>query len=82
MSVLVRPHFGNQKHRTSLCKSTEVLPQKYGTFMQRSPMFLYFRNVRTLSYKKSFVKISYISYTVTANLLYSLAISGVGLGVG
>ena len=31
--------------------------------MQRSPMFLYFRNVRTLSYKKSFVKISYISYT-------------------
>ena len=45
MSVLVRPHFGNQKHRTSLCKSTEVLPQKYGTFMQRSPMFLFSRNV-------------------------------------
>ena len=31
--------------------------------MQRSPMFLYFRNVRTLSTKKSFVIISYISYT-------------------
>ena len=31
--------FGNQKHRTSLGKSTEVLPQKYGCFMQRSPMF-------------------------------------------
>ena len=29
-----------QKHRTSLGKSTEVLPQKYGGFMQRSPMFL------------------------------------------
>ena len=28
-----------QKHRTSLGKSTEVLPQKYGGFMQRSPMF-------------------------------------------
>ena len=28
-----------QKHRTSLGKSTEVLPQKYGCFMQRSPMF-------------------------------------------
>ena len=32
-----------QKHRTSLGKSTEVLPQKYGGFMQRSPMFLFFR---------------------------------------
>ena len=28
-----------QKHRTSLGKSTEVLPQKYGCFMQISPMF-------------------------------------------
>ena len=62
--------FGNQKHRTSLKESTEVLPQKYGGFMQRSPMFLFFRrmksDVRMLSsspHKKSFVKISYISYT-------------------
>ena len=31
------------KHRTSLGKSTDVLPQKYGCFHQRSPMFLYSR---------------------------------------
>ena len=35
-----RPLSGNQKHRTSLGKSTEVLHRKYGGFMQRSPMFL------------------------------------------
>ena len=29
------------KHRTSLGKSTDVLPQKYGCFHQRSPMFLF-----------------------------------------
>ena len=29
------------KHRTSLSKSTDVLPQKYGCFHQRSPMFLF-----------------------------------------
>ena len=60
--------FGNQKHRTSLKESTEVLPQKYGGFMQRSPMFLFFRrmksNVRILPPQKYFfVEISYISYT-------------------
>ena len=59
--------FGNQKHRTSLKESTEVLPQKYGGFMQRSPMFLFFRSLHiqdvSASHKKSFVKISYISYT-------------------
>ena len=54
MSVLVRPHFGNQKHRTSLCKSTEVLPQKYGAFMQRSPMFLFFRSLLPSPPKKKF----------------------------
>ena len=29
----------NQKHRTSLGKSSDVLLQKYGCFYQRSPMF-------------------------------------------
>ena len=29
------------KHRTSLGKSTDVLPQKYGCFHRRSPMFLF-----------------------------------------
>ena len=31
------------KHRTSLGKSTDVLPQKYGCFHRRSPMFLFSR---------------------------------------
>ena len=30
---------GNQKHRTSLGKSTEVLPRKYGSLHQRRPVF-------------------------------------------
>ena len=30
-----------EKHRTSLSKSTEVLPRKYGGLYQRSPMFLF-----------------------------------------
>ena len=46
-------------HRTSLGKSTEVLHQKYGGFMQRSPMFLFFRrmksNVRILPPQKYFL---------------------------
>ncbi len=50
--------------------------------MQRSPMFLYFRNVHIPSLKKSFLKISYISYTSTHNIQHLLAFSGVGLGVG
>ena len=29
------------KHRTSLGKSTDVLPQNYGCFHRRSPMFLF-----------------------------------------
>ena len=32
--------------------------------------------------KKSFLKISYISYTSTHNIQHLLALSGVGLGVG
>ena len=32
--------------------------------------------------KKKFLKISYISYTSTINLLYLVLLSGVGLGVG
>ena len=39
-ALLHRTHSGNQKHRTSLTQSTEVLPQKYGGLCQRSPMFL------------------------------------------
>ena len=35
----VRSPSGNQKHRTSLRKSSDVLPQKYGGLSQRSPMF-------------------------------------------
>ena len=35
----VRSPSGNQKHRTSLRKSSDVLPQKYGGLPQRSPMF-------------------------------------------
>ena len=35
----VRSPSGNQKHRTSLKKSSDVLPQKYGGLSQRSPMF-------------------------------------------
>ena len=43
-----------------------------------------FSGARALSssYKKSFWKISYISYTQHRNLLYLLAVSGEGLGVG
>ena len=51
--------------------------------MQRSPMFLYFRRHLLLPpLKKSFLKISYISYTSTHNIQHLLAFSGVGLGVG
>ena len=35
-------------------------------------------NVRTLSYKKSFAEISYISYTTAWDALYLLEISGEG----
>ena len=35
-----------------------------------------------LTQNQKFLKISYISYTRTTNLLYLLAISGEGLGVG
>ena len=43
-----------------------------------------FSGARALSssYEKSFWKISYISYTRHRNLLYLLAVSGEGLGVG
>ena len=39
-----------EKHRTSWGKSTEVLPQKYGGFIQRSPMFSISGNVSVKSY--------------------------------
>ena len=46
-----------------LCvKVRRFLPQKYGTFMQRSPMFLYFQSPLPITTKKSFVKNSHISY--------------------
>ena len=34
-----------EKHRTSLSKSTEVLPRKYGGLHQRSPMFLFSESI-------------------------------------
>ena len=60
--------------------------QNIRTFAQRSPMFCDFRGdvyLRSSSlHKKSFLKISYISYTHTPEFQYLLVISGVGLGVG
>lgn len=35
-----------------------------------------------MTQNQKFLKISYISYTHTSNILYLLKISGVGLGVG
>ena len=49
-------------------------------FME-SPLFSGARALSS-SYKKSFGKKSYISYTRQRNLLYLLAVSGEGLGVG
>ena len=42
------------KHRTSLGKSTDVLPQKYGCFHRRSPMFLF--SEKDMSQFERFVK--------------------------
>ena len=33
------------KHRTSFGKNTDVLPQKYGCFQRKSPMFLFSERV-------------------------------------
>ena len=56
--------------------------QNIRTFAQRSPMFCVFRPVLLKCFaifpKKSFVKISYISYTRHGKVLYRLAFSGVG----
>ena len=41
-------------------------------------MFYSFRTVVSLLSKKKFLKISYISYTNTQNILYLLTISGEG----
>ena len=78
--------FGNQKHRTSLIESADVLSRKYGTLMQRSPMFstshILKKAVSTSPSKKCFVIFSYIPTPRYRKSLYTLVISGVGLGVG
>ena len=77
---------GNQKHRTSLIESADVLSRKYGTLMQRSPMFstshILKKAVSTSPSKKCFVIFSYIPTPRYRKSLYTLVISGVGLGVG
>ena len=84
-----RPLSGNQKHRTSLGKSTEVLHRKYGGFMQRSPMFLNphihtsggcLNNLEAVSTspQKSFMKKTYISYTAWRKIQQTKAFSGEG----
>ena len=77
---------GNQKHRTSLGKSADVLTRKYGCFYQRSPMFstshILKKAVSTSPSKKCFVIFSYIPTPRYRKSLYTLVISGVGLGVG
>ena len=67
-------------------QSSDVLPWKYGGLPQRSPMFS-ISGPHPIPYgnhsgfplpEKSFIKISYISYTNTWNFLYFLTISGEG----
>ena len=71
------------KVRMFYLKSTDVLPQKYGCFCMfvEYPLFSGARALSS-SYKKSFGKKSYISYTRHQNFPYLLAVSGEGLGVG
>ena len=84
-----RPLSGNQKHRTSLGKSTEVLHRKYGGFMQRSPMFLNphihtsggcLNNLEAVSTspQKSFMKKTYSSDTAWRKIQQTKAFSGEG----
>ena len=77
---------GNQKHRTSLIESADVLSRKYGTLMQRSPMFstshILKKAVSTSPSKKCFVIFSYIPTPRYRKSLYTLVISGVGQGAG
>ena len=56
-------------------KSTEVLCKEVRCFCTSGAIFY-------SPPKKSFLKISYISYTSTHNIQHLLAFSGVGLGVG
>ena len=54
-----RPCFGNQKHRTSIEESSDVLLYKYGCLCQRRPVFCVSRS----SLKKCFVCFLLHSYT-------------------
>ena len=63
--------------------------QKYGGFASKVRSFYAKKSdvfvlpkPTSLPPKKSFLKISYISYTHASNYLYLQTISGVGLGVG
>ena len=71
-------------------KTSVLLRQNLRTFAQRSPMFWDSRppscrrrfDILLPSHKKSFLKISYISYTRDGKPQLNLVISGVGWGVG
>ena len=71
-------------------KTSVLLRQNLRTFAQRSPMFLNSRppscrrrfDILPPSHKKSFLKISYTSYTRDGKPQLNLVISGEGWGVG
>ena len=73
-----RGAFGKQKHRTSLRQTSVLSMQNIRNFAQRSPMFCFFRNTVCFFLQKKFLKISYISYTHSQNVLYLLTLLGVG----
>ena len=81
-SILL-PFSGKQKHRTSLRQTSVLLPKEVRCFATSGHHCSASSRPLSLSlHKKSFWKISYISYTTPPIILYLLTISGEGWGVG
>ena len=68
--------------RTFEAKPPYFCPKKSDVLHLPDSIVLHHPSCYLPSTKKVFLKISYISYTHTSNILYLLKISGVGLGVG
>ena len=70
------------KHPYFWGKTSVLLPKEVRCFASSGQYCFASSELLSSLHKKSFLKISYISYTHTSNILYLLKISGVGLGVG
>ena len=70
--------FFDAKFRGFGTKVRRFYAKKSDVFNFRSPSLPHFGSLFTLLLKKSFLKINYISYTDTTNILYLQIVSGEG----